>query len=160
MRHRRRSVCGPGPAGRSRPAPGNGRRHRSPRADAEGFWVEPGVGLVHRRLSIIDLAGGDQAIGNEDGSDQGIFNGEIYNFRELRSGLEAAEAEISLHSVVRDGNVRFWSRSRGPIGSSFGKDRVITWTGVYLEGRFTASERVAANIVAVHPRCARPGHFG
>lgn len=39
--------------------------HRGP--DAEGFWNEPGIGLVHRRLSIIDLAGGDQPIGNEDG---------------------------------------------------------------------------------------------
>ncbi len=61
--------------------------HRGP--DAEGFLIEPGLGLVHRRLSIIDLAGGNQPIGNEDGSIQVIFNGEIYNFRELRTGLEA-----------------------------------------------------------------------
>ena len=61
--------------------------HRGP--DAEGFLVEPGVGLVHRRLSIIDLSGGNQPIGNEDGSIQVVFNGEIYNFQELRSGLES-----------------------------------------------------------------------
>jgi asparagine synthase (glutamine-hydrolysing) len=61
--------------------------HRGP--DAEGHWIEPGLGLVHRRLSIIDLSSGDQPIGNEDGSVQVVFNGEIYNFHELRRRLQA-----------------------------------------------------------------------
>jgi asparagine synthase (glutamine-hydrolysing) len=61
--------------------------HRGP--DAEGFWAGDGVGLAHRRLSIIDLSGGDQPIGNEDGSVQVVFNGEIYNYQQLRRDLEA-----------------------------------------------------------------------
>jgi len=62
--------------------------HRGP--DAEGFHIDGRIGLAHRRLSIIDLESGDQPIGNEDGSIQVVFNGEIYNFRELRSELESS----------------------------------------------------------------------
>lgn len=61
--------------------------HRGP--DAEGFWVGEGVGLAHRRLSIIDLAGGDQPMRNEDGSVRVVFNGEIYNYPHLRDVLLA-----------------------------------------------------------------------
>jgi len=60
--------------------------HRGP--DGEGFWIQPGIGLLHRRLSIIDLATGAQPMGNEDGSVQIAFNGEIYNFGELRQWLD------------------------------------------------------------------------
>jgi asparagine synthase (glutamine-hydrolysing) len=70
--------------------------HRGP--DAEGFLADPGLGLVHRRLSIIDLSGGDQPIGNEDGSVQVVFNGEIYNFQELRAGLESRGHRFRTHS--------------------------------------------------------------
>jgi asparagine synthase (glutamine-hydrolysing) len=70
--------------------------HRGP--DADGFWHAPGVGLAHRRLSIIDLSGGDQPIGNEDGAVQVVFNGEIYNFRELRRGLEQRGHVFRTHS--------------------------------------------------------------
>ena len=61
--------------------------HRGP--DAAGFYQDAGVGLAHRRLSIIDLATGDQPLANEDGSVQVVFNGEIYNFAELRLELES-----------------------------------------------------------------------
>ena len=61
--------------------------HRGP--DAGGYFLDAGIGLGHRRLSIIDLATGDQPLGNEDGSIQVIFNGEIYNFAEVRHELIA-----------------------------------------------------------------------
>jgi len=61
--------------------------HRGP--DDEGYHLEPGVGLAMRRLAIIDLAGGQQPISNEDGSVWVVFNGEIYNHIEIRKRLVA-----------------------------------------------------------------------
>ena len=61
--------------------------HRGP--DDEGFHVDGDCGLGNRRLSIIDLSGGHQPISNEDGTIWISFNGEIYNYRELRPGLES-----------------------------------------------------------------------
>lgn len=62
--------------------------HRGP--DEGGLHIEPGVGFAHRRLSIIDLSGGQQPLFNEDGSVVVVFNGEIYNFKELFLELSAA----------------------------------------------------------------------
>lgn len=64
--------------------------HRGP--DGAGVWTAPGVGLGHRRLSIIDLAGSPQPMHAPDGRAVIVFNGEIYNFRELRRELEAEGA--------------------------------------------------------------------
>ena len=61
--------------------------HRGP--DEEGILVAPPVVAGSRRLSIIDLPGGSQPIWNETGTLAVIYNGEIYNFRELRKELEA-----------------------------------------------------------------------
>ncbi len=92
--------------------------HRGP--DADGFYIDRNVGLAHRRLSIIDLEGGDQPIGNEDGSVQVVFNGEIYNFRELRSELKAkghqfrtfSDTEVIVHLYEELGD-RCVERLRG-----------------------------------------------
>jgi asparagine synthase (glutamine-hydrolysing) len=62
--------------------------HRGP--DDEGIYVKGGVGLGMRRLSIIDVSGGRQPIHNEDKTVWVVFNGEIYNFLELRADLERA----------------------------------------------------------------------
>ena len=59
--------------------------HRGP--DGDGFHFEPGVGLGHRRLSIIDLEGGKQPLYNEDHSVVVTFNGEIFNFMEIDADL-------------------------------------------------------------------------
>src|SRR5205809_2961017 len=92
--------------------------HRGP--DADGFLIDPGLGLVHRRLSIIDLGSGDQPIGNEDGSIQVIFNGEIYNFQSLQAALEAkghrfrtrSDTEVLVHLYEEHGE-RLVERLRG-----------------------------------------------
>lgn len=78
--------------------------HRGP--DASAIWTAPGVGLGHRRLSIIDLEGGAQPMLTADEAQVIIFNGMIYNFRELRSELEllghlftsSSDTEVILHA--------------------------------------------------------------
>lgn len=70
--------------------------HRGP--DGEGFFRANNVGLVHRRLAIIDLAGGDQPIANEDESLQVVFNGEIYNYPQLRTELESRGHQFRTNS--------------------------------------------------------------
>jgi asparagine synthase (glutamine-hydrolysing) len=71
-------------------------RHRGP--DSDGFHFAPGVGLAARRLSIIDVAGGDQPISNEDGSVHVVFNGEIYNHQLLRRDLQQRGHRFRTHT--------------------------------------------------------------
>ncbi|MBO5280356.1 MAG: asparagine synthetase B, partial [Clostridia bacterium] len=77
--------------------------HRGP--DSEGIYMDDTLAMAFRRLSIIDLEGGHQPIENEDGTKVLMFNGEIYNYRDLREELLAAghrfttesDSEVLLH---------------------------------------------------------------
>ncbi|MGE0451817.1 MAG: asparagine synthase (glutamine-hydrolyzing) [Vicinamibacterales bacterium] len=106
-------------------------RHRGP--DDQGTWLSDGVGLGMRRLSIIDLASGHQPIHNEDGSIRLVFNGEIYNFRELRAELEAkghrfytsSDTEVIVHAYEAWGTGAF-KRLRGMFAIAIWDSRVRT----------------------------------
>src|SRR6266536_3657519 len=88
----------------------NAIRHRGP--DEDGFYVNGGVGLAMRRLSIIDLKSGQQPIHNQDRTAWIVFNGEIYNYRELRAKLEElghtfytnSDTEAIIHAYDRYGS--------------------------------------------------------
>jgi asparagine synthase (glutamine-hydrolysing) len=71
-------------------------RHRGP--DDEGIYVDGGCGIGMRRLSIIDLSTGHQPISNEDGSIWVVFNGEVYNYQELRQNLIAQGHRFTTNS--------------------------------------------------------------
>src|SRR5262245_39185048 len=69
--------------------------HRGP--DDAGFFLEDGVGLAFRRLSIVDVATGAQPLANEDGSIHIVYNGEVYNHAELRTELGARGHRYRTH---------------------------------------------------------------
>src|SRR5258708_36846663 len=85
-------------------------RHRGP--DEQGTWVGDGIALGMRRLSIIDLDGGQQPIWNEDRSILIVFNGEIYNYRDLQCTLQRhghsfrtnSDTEVILHAHDENGD--------------------------------------------------------
>jgi asparagine synthase (glutamine-hydrolysing) len=105
--------------------------HRGP--DDEGLYVVDGVALGMRRLSIIDLAGGHQPIHNEDRSVWVVFNGEIYNFRQLREELEtlghrfytATDTEVIVHAYEAWGTGAI-ARLRGMFGLAVWDNRTRT----------------------------------
>jgi asparagine synthase (glutamine-hydrolysing) len=102
--------------------------HRGP--DSAGYYHANGVGLGHRRLSIIDLSTGDQPLSNEDGSVWVIFNGEIYNFATIRRELEAfghvfrthTDTEVIVHAYEQWGD-DFATHFRGMFAFALYDDR-------------------------------------
>ena len=97
--------------------------HRGP--DSDGSFVESGIGLAARRLSIIDLAHGDQPLANEDGTVTVVQNGEIYNHAQLREELERAghrfatrcDTEVLAHAYEEWGD-GFAARLRGMFAAA------------------------------------------
>src|SRR5687768_12947573 len=102
--------------------------HRGP--DEEGVYIGEGVAIGMRRLSIIDLEGGHQPMSNEDGTIWIVFNGEIYNYRELRRDLERnghtfrtdSDTETIVH-LYEDLGARCVERLRGMFGFAIWDER-------------------------------------
>ncbi|HEY7502222.1 MAG TPA: asparagine synthase (glutamine-hydrolyzing) [Vicinamibacterales bacterium] len=105
--------------------------HRGP--DEEGRVLLPGVGLGMRRLSIVDIAGGQQPFGNEDGTIQVVANGEIYNFPEIKQELIArghtfrsrSDVEVLVHAYEEYGE-SFLARVRGMFALALWDGRTRT----------------------------------
>jgi asparagine synthase (glutamine-hydrolysing) len=105
--------------------------HRGP--DEEGSVIVPGTGLAMRRLSIVDLAGGQQPFANEDGSIHVVGNGEIYNSPELRDRLTArghrfrsrSDIEVLVHAYEEFGEA-FLAHVRGMFAIALWDERTRT----------------------------------
>jgi len=167
-------ICGFVFADAARPAPPgvidrmtDALEHRGP--DDRGVFTEPGCALGHRRLSIIDLsAAGHQPMTNEDGSLQIVFNGEVYNYRDLRPGLEAAghrfrsgsDTEVILHLYEQRGEAclqdlrgmfafAIWDRRRRRLFAA--RDRVGKKPFVYAHapgGDFAFSSELSSLVLS------------
>ena len=135
--------------------------HRGP--DEGGFHFEPGVGLGHRRLSIIDLSTGQQPLYNEDDSVVIVYNGEIYNYRDLipeLSGLghsfkTKSDTEVIVHAWEQWGEdcVRrfrgmfafaLWDRNRETL--FLARDGQAVVLHAYLHGGWVETRRQGGDI--------------
>ncbi len=106
-------------------------RHRGP--DDHGLYLDGNVGLGFNRLSIIDLEGGRQPMSNEDGRVWVVFNGEIYNFRELRAELEGRGHRFATRSDTET-IVHAWEE--------FGEDCVDHLRGMFAFAVWDARRRL------------------
>ena len=96
-------------------------KHRGP--DSDGYYVDKDIAMGFRRLSIIDLKGGNQPLYNEDNNIVVMFNGEIYNFQELREELKKhnhifttnSDTEVIVHGYEEYGTNVF-NKLRGMFG--------------------------------------------
>jgi asparagine synthase (glutamine-hydrolysing) len=146
--------------------------HRGP--DDDGFFAEDGAGLGMRRLSIIDVAGGQQPLTSEDGSVQVVCNGEIYNFQELRAALQTkghvfrsrSDVEVIAHAFEERGSscvedlrgmfaLAVWDRRRRQL--LLARDRLGKKPLFYAfrRGRLLFASEIKA-LLAADPDLARP----
>lgn len=136
--------------------------HRGP--DGEGAWCEPGVALGHRRLSIIDLThDADQPMHSRDGRYVLVFNGEIYNYRELRDELirtgrefrSASDTEVILEAYAEWGPsclerfngmwaLALWDRARKRLFASRDRAGKKPFYYTIVDGRFYFASEVKA----------------
>lgn len=145
--------------------------HRGP--DETGLHAEPGVGLAHKRLSIIDLSSGHQPLFNEDGSVAVVFNGEIYNFVDLIPELQAlghvfrtrCDTEVIVHAWEQWGEAcveRFrgmfafalWDRNKETL--FFARDRLGVKPFYYAlldDGQLIFGSEL--KVLTVHPALRR-----
>ena len=139
--------------------------HRGP--DEEGFYLKGNIGMAMRRLSIIDLQSGRQPMGSDDGRIQLVFNGEIYNFQDLRKELISqgfqfkthSDTEVVLRLYERDGTdcvtklhgmfaFSIWDGARDRL--MLARDRVGEKPLVYAfgKGRFAWASEIRALLQA------------
>jgi len=150
--------------------------HRGP--DGYGFFHDSGIALAHARLSIIDLVSGDQPISNEDGSVTVIFNGEIFNYVELRAELERSghrfstrsDTEVIVH-LYEDMGLEFVQRLNGQFAIALwdarlrrlilARDRVGIRPLFYcvVRGRIWFASEIKALLAAL-PQLGRLDPFG
>lgn len=148
--------------------------HRGP--DDEGSYAEAGVGIGMRRLSIIDLTGGQQPLANENGDIHVVCNGEIYNFRELRADLIRrghrfrchSDTEVIVHLYEEYGD-NFLSHLRGMFGLAIwdaARQRLLIARDrlgkkplfyAYQNGRFYFASEMKS-LLAVAPELAAPDY--